>query len=102
MFAIFTESKRQCFLKIVKFLFIMRKLELGETFVHGWRENSQQTYPDQATGMHSVQKQAQCLLLDLRLMDTGGVEESSVDHRVGNLSKEYGKGAWTVALQSRE
>lgn len=50
----------------------------------------------------SVQKQAQCLLLDLELMDTGGVEESTVDHREGNLSKEYGKGAWTVALQSRE
>lgn len=53
-------------------------------------------------GRKSAQKQAQCLLLDLRLMDTGGVEGSSVDHREGNLSKEYGKGVWTVALQSRE
>lgn len=66
----------------------MRKLDLGKTFVHGWMENSQQTYPDQASGMHSVQKQAQCLLLDLKLMDTGGVEESTVDHRERNLSKE--------------
>lgn len=70
--------------------------------MHGWIENFQQTYPDQTNGMHRAQKQARCLLLDLKLMDTGGVEESIVDHREGNLSKEYGKGAWTVALQSRE
>lgn len=80
----------------------MRKLELGNTDVHGWKENFQHTYPGQATGMHSVQKQAQCLLLDLKLMDTGRVEGSSVDDREGNLSKDYGKEAWTVALQSGE
>lgn len=80
----------------------MRKLELGKMDVHGWKENFQHTYPGQATGMHSVQKQAQCLLLNLKLMDTGGVEGSSVDDREGNLSKDYGKGAWTVALQSGE
>lgn len=101
LLAIFTEFKFQCFLKIVKFPFIMRKLQLGKTFVHGWMENFQRN-PDRAGGMPSVQKQAPCLLLDLELMDAGGVEESSVDHREGNLSKEYGKGAWAVALQSRE
>lgn len=38
-----------------------------------------------------------CLLLDLKLMDTGEMG-GSVGCREGNLSKEYGKGAWAVAV----
>lgn len=96
---ILTEFKCHCFLKIMKFLFAVRKLELGKKFLHLWKEKFQRTYPGQATGTHSVwnKHSACCLWLDLKLMDMGGIRGSG-DCREGNLSKEYGKGAWAVAV----